>query len=433
MPSDRDMAVALWVLIAVIAALAYPKTRDSALGVVRAAITPKIAIPVLVFAAYLAAVAFQVSKIGLWNPDLATDTVAWFVGPGFGLVYGVGQVSAGKLAFRRLALSAFGLTALVEVYINLYDFGFFVEFFLAIPIVTILVITRVVAEADPETRSVGRILDGALAVVGLVFLVVVLAHLIADRASIDTSGLLRSFLLPLWLIVAALPALGLMSLLFGYSDAMTMAGMTEATRADRLRLLIAFVSVFKFNLHDLHGCRVFWTERALESSRMSETRGVLREYLKGRQADRAATVAAERRLEQFAGAEGTDEQGRQLDQREFKETKVALQTLWSSQIGWYRKNARFREDLVALFESNFVRRGLLEPTSITMEVSADGQAWFAWRSTITGFCLAIGMASGPTEGKPPIEWLYAGPDPPTGYPEEDPAWGEPWGIDFPDW
>ena len=64
MPSDRDMAVALWLLIAVIAALAYPKTRDSALGVVRAAITPKIAIPVLVFAAYLAAVALQVRKIG---------------------------------------------------------------------------------------------------------------------------------------------------------------------------------------------------------------------------------------------------------------------------------------------------------------------------------------------------------------------------------
>lgn len=53
-----------------------------------------------------------------------------------------------------------------------------------------------------------------------------------------------------------------------------------------------------------------------------------------------------------------------------------------------------------------------------MRISADGQSWYAWRRTITGWCFAIG-----SNGPPPNQWRYDGPSPPNGFPGEDPAWG----------
>ena len=53
-----------------------------------------------------------------------------------------------------------------------------------------------------------------------------------------------------------------------------------------------------------------------------------------------------------------------------------------------------------------------------MRVHEAGQSWYAWRRTVTGWCFAIGAA-----GPPPEQWEYDGPEPPAGFPGEDPAWG----------
>ena len=56
---------------------------------------------------------------------------------------------------------------------------------------------------------------------------------------------------------------------------------------------------------------------------------------------------------------------------------------------------------------------------MSLYVSEDGQSWYAWRRTVTGWCFAIGAA-----GAPPNQWEYDGPEPPEGFPSEDQAWGD---------
>ncbi len=41
-----------------------------------------------------------------------------------------------------------------------------------------------------------------------------------------------------------------------------------------------------------------------------------------------------------------------------------------------------------------------------------------WRRTVGGWVFAIGAG-----GPPPDQWEYDGPEPPTGFPGEDPGWG----------
>ena len=128
-------------------------------------------------------------------------------------------------------------------------------------------------------------------------------------------------------------------------------------------------------------------------------------------------AAAMRRLVENTGVVGTDDSGRQLDQREFAETRKALRWLSTCQMGHYRNGGgRYRSDLLPTVESQFTRDGLPEKHGVELHVSSDGQQWYATRRTVTGWWFAIGAA-----GPAPDEWMYDGPCPPRGFPAE-PEW-----------
>jgi hypothetical protein len=135
------------------------------------------------------------------------------------------------------------------------------------------------------------------------------------------------------------------------------------------------------------------------------------------QAAREATEAADR-LVRYAGVDGVDDEGCRLDRREFDETTTTLLRLATCHMGWYDRQSRYKSDLFELLEQDFVRRGLPEDHGIEQRISKNGKTWFAWRRTVTGWVFAIGASD-----VPPNQWQYDGPEPPTGFPGEDPAWG----------
>jgi hypothetical protein len=153
---------------------------------------------------------------------------------------------------------------------------------------------------------------------------------------------------------------------------------------------------------------------------LSAARHVVAEYRTWEHEKRAEKVRAAKRLRDFAGVKGTDADGRQLDQREW---------LAACQMGWYRNpGGRYRGDLVDMLGDSIARGGLPPEHGIRMSLSKHGGVWYAWRRTITGWCLGIG-ASGP----PPDQWLFEGPEPPKGPPGTDPGWRRSSSDEEPDW
>jgi hypothetical protein len=135
-------------------------------------------------------------------------------------------------------------------------------------------------------------------------------------------------------------------------------------------------------------------------------------------------IEEQERLRRYAGSDETDAEGRRLDRREFKETMKALRWLATCQMGWYHNQdhggPRYRADLLnALGDDLFSGYGLPPDPGVTMKVAKNGQAWYAWRRTVTGWCFAIGAA-----GPPSDQWEYDGPEPPQGFPGKDRRWGE---------
>lgn len=95
-------------------------------------------------------------------------------------------------------------------------------------------------------------------------------------------------------------------------------------------------------------------------------------------------------------------------------------------MGWYRnRGGRYRDDILDIVGHDFTRHGLPSDHGITVQVSDDGQRWWAARQAVTGWWFAIGAAE-----PPPDEWEYDGPEPPAGFPGIDDRWGDrPFAVD----
>jgi hypothetical protein len=211
------------------------------------------------------------------------------------------------------------------------------------------------------------------------------------------------------------------SVLVAYQSAFTRIKWSlRDRRALVWKVELALVSVLGAKLRYAVNFVGGWIEDAAAAGSISGMRAVVKDYRKSiEQRDKVATEERDR-LERFAGVAGMDSQGLQLDRREFRETTQSLRSLATAQMGWYRNpGSRYRGDLLEIFTPTFTRLGLPEQHAVVMQVSADGQSWYAWRRTVTGWCFAIG-ASGP----PPDQWEFDGPEPPAGFPSEDAAWGD---------
>lgn len=133
-----------------------------------------------------------------------------------------------------------------------------------------------------------------------------------------------------------------------------------------------------------------------------------------------------------AGSEGTDEHGRRLDNREFRDTKAMLRKLLTSAMGWLASKGHMRRDLVGgvYTAGDFIKAGLPADPRIETRVSSDGKVIWFWRATVSGWVL--GASIGISE-KGFDEWLYSGPTAPNECPREAPeVWGQPFGTPV-DW
>jgi hypothetical protein len=238
-------------------------------------------------------------------------------------------------------------------------------------------------------------------------------------AVLDKGQLALDFLLPIWLMLGILPFIFVFSLILGYDQALRGVNWATQDSRSRWRARLALVTVMHFRIGDLHAFPWNLATRLVAAQDLASARQVLKRFLTSRRDAERARAEEQARLAQYAGSDATDDQGRRLDRREFKATKAALNWLDTCQgIRYQKEGGRYRADLLELLGGDFTSYGLPRESGISMKVSEDGRAWYAWRRTITGWCFAIGA-----NGAPPDRWEYDGLEPPLDVPGMDPRWG----------
>lgn len=138
----------------------------------------------------------------------------------------------------------------------------------------------------------------------------------------------------------------------------------------------------------------------------------------------------EARWQANAGSDEHDDDGRRVDDREFSATRQALRWIWVCHAGWYRRRGRFREDMLDIALGGTDAQRLPTPHGVEMRVADDGQSFWAWRRTVSGWYLGIGADIAGKLGQPDAEiaeWLWDAADAPATAPAVGiPRWSSMW-------
>ncbi len=415
---NRELASAIWIGVLAVGCLVSHRTRSAVLGLVRTALHPKIVMPVLLMLALVLLLVWAAASIGLWVGGLLVPTLAWVVAVGLVLLFNFQHTWETPRFLRSTASKVLGIGVVIGFFTNLFALSLLGEMLLQ-PAVVFLTLIALLARRDPTQRPVERVAEGLLAAIGVALISFSAVQVIRQWDTLDLRLLSLEFALPVWLTAGVLPFIYVMAFYGAYEAAFLRFNHAVEDRRGRIRAKLAALLTCRLHLRDVDALSFYWAKQAREATSLSDACQVLREFRQSRRETEEREEEARLRLVRNAGLLGTDDDGRQLDQREFEETKRALRWLATCQMGWYRnRGGRYREDLLDIL-GDFTNHGLPAEHDVELHVARDGQRWWAGRRTIPGWYFAIGAA-----GPPPDQWEYDGASPPRGFPGEHPDWGD---------
>jgi len=299
--------------------------------------------------------------------------------------------------------------------VNLAAFPLWVELML-LPTLVLLGALSAVSGLKPETAVVKRMTDALVGVIGVVVLVGTAAYLMGRWPSLDPVDVARLLALPVWLTFATLPFIFVFSLYANYETAfMRIDRAAGKDPRARWRAKTALVASFRLRNRELHRFAGMGPSDLAGARSWGDARRIIAYRRALTHLEEARERATALRLIRFSGVEGTDWEGRPLDQRESASTKEALATLAMFHRAQF-ENGCYRADLMEMV-SGLLPKELSANANITMTVDTKGHSWFAWRRTVAGWCIGIGAA-----GPPPDSWVFEGPEPPGGSPRTGGGW-----------
>ncbi len=249
--NSREWATVIWAVIAVLWMLTHTEIRASLFNVVRTAFGRTIVVPASVMLAYIAAVVFAASRIGLWEVRLVGATLAWIVASALLGFFKVIRIPDERHYFRAALRRSFEIAVLVDAYVNLFVLPFWAELIL-IPSVTLLGAMVAVAEVSPElageeydtTRSCLKSLMGVLGIALLLYATIHVASDLSGPSGLSHLG--KSLILPLWLNLALIPFMFLLAIRVVYETAFVMLGFPgNATKASVRRAKLALARILQ--------------------------------------------------------------------------------------------------------------------------------------------------------------------------------------------
>jgi len=168
--NNREIAVAIWLLIVCIWALSKGSVRSSVIGVLRALFAKKIILPVLCMLLYSSLLVIVFEKVGFWDISATKDTILWFFGVAFVMFVNINEVAADENYFRKTIKDYVKMIFILEFIVNLYSFDLAAEL-VVVPVASFLVVMSAVASLKPEHKQVKSVLDYALGLFGIVVIV----------------------------------------------------------------------------------------------------------------------------------------------------------------------------------------------------------------------------------------------------------------------
>lgn len=268
-------------------------------------------------------------------------------------------------------------------------------------------------QKEQASRRVGTVAN--VIIIGIVLWLVI--QTASDLASTWNPAMapeiLSTFALSVWLPLLLLPLIYFLA--FYMSCEMILRSLTifnDQTKPP-LRVRLAVILGLRFSAYLASSFIGRWRMDVAKAITFKGALQAMRNYRKADQEKVATQRAHQQRLKKFAGVNGVDDEGRQLDRREFDATKQGLTHLFFNQMGQHRNRlGHFQADPELVYSDYHLSKVTSDP-AVEMKTRKDKQAWYAWRRTIGGWYFGVGGTSDLDS-----QWQFDGPEPPTTFPSD---------------
>jgi len=202
--NNREIATAIWLLVIFILMLVIREVRKSLSDLVKAFFKMEILLLVFLMVTYNIGILIILNLLDLWNISLLKDFVIWFCFTAFLMIYNAITSTKNENLLRKLIIDNIKIVIIFEFFVNTYTFSLVGELVL-IPIVTIIVISEVIAKTDKKYNSVVKLMRGLQIIIGTGILIYAVSKAISDYKNFGSLETLRNFLLAPMLTISLLP------------------------------------------------------------------------------------------------------------------------------------------------------------------------------------------------------------------------------------
>jgi hypothetical protein len=206
--NTRELAMLIWIIIAFILMMLFQSIRESIISLAKIAFSKGFVKIYLWMLLYLSAIIYVLYAINLWDNTQTKNTIIWILFVGFPTLMNVNKAGKDKHFFRDAIKDIFRFTTILEFITGFYTFNLWAELII-IPIAVFMGVCLAVADTDKKYKSVKKILNGFLGIIGLCLIIYAGYKILVDFRAFATETTLKDFIVP--------PALSLFFLLFIYA------------------------------------------------------------------------------------------------------------------------------------------------------------------------------------------------------------------------
>jgi len=247
--STRELAIAFWISIGLIACMFGKSIRQSIFRFIKSFFAWKISVLLLVFFTYTAFCVLIFYKLNFWNITLLKDTIIWTFG--FGIVSLINISKANDTGyFKSMFFDAVKWTIAIVFIINFFTFSLATELII-IPIIVFSVMLQDVASSDSKYKKVENLIKNIFVCFSIFVFLFSLYRTIEKYSELFTIDNLKSLLLPVFLTITFLPFMYLFNLVSKYEDLWVRLRFVIRNDNDRKRVKWQIFLIANFNINKL--------------------------------------------------------------------------------------------------------------------------------------------------------------------------------------
>lgn len=219
--SSRQEAMIVWSVILLAGCMLWGPLRAVLLEAARAVMVRVVLIPICLVTAWIITIVFVLYRAGFWNPSMLYDTVMLAAVGEVALLFRPLRATYNARFFAGWVLASIGLMTVLQVLVDTYPLGFWVEFLVIVPVASVLSVFGSLPIKDDSGRRAQRLLRSIQAALGLGLIAYAIIRAALDLRGFATWQSLESALLPVTVSCALLLPLYVYCLLLLYSEILT--------------------------------------------------------------------------------------------------------------------------------------------------------------------------------------------------------------------